>query len=140
MTPRPLIAFALLTLAGLTRAQGAELTGTWTAEFNTSIGAQKYTYEFKADGDKFSGKATYDRPMGRGAVELKDVKLSGDVLTFAEPVSVIGLNFAITYTGKISGDEIKFTRQVGTYATEQLVARRVKPGDAKPAARPAPAK
>jgi hypothetical protein len=32
----------------------------------------------------------------------------------------------ITYTGKISGDEIKFTRKVGDFATEEITAKRVK--------------
>jgi hypothetical protein len=33
----------------------------------------------------------------------------------------------ITYTGQVaSADEIKFTRQVAEFATEELVAKRVK--------------
>ena len=32
----------------------------------------------------------------------------------------------ITYTGKIAADEIKFTRKVADYATEELVAKRSK--------------
>jgi hypothetical protein len=32
----------------------------------------------------------------------------------------------IEYTGKISGDEIKFTRKVGDFATEEFVAKRTK--------------
>ncbi|MDQ5978609.1 MAG: hypothetical protein QG602_1583, partial [Verrucomicrobiota bacterium] len=30
----------------------------------------------------------------------------------------------ITYTGTLAGDEIKLTRQVGEFATEQLSAKR----------------
>jgi len=33
----------------------------------------------------------------------------------------------IRYSGKVSGDEIKFTRKVGDFATEEFVAKRVKP-------------
>jgi len=33
---------------------------------------------------------------------------------------------AITYTGTVAGDEIKFTRKVGDFATEELVAKRKK--------------
>ena len=36
---------------------GADVTGKWTAEFDTQIGVQKYTYEFKVDGTKLTGKA-----------------------------------------------------------------------------------
>ena len=140
MPLRPLIAFVLLAFVGLGPARSAELAGTWTSEFDSQIGLQKYTYEFKADGGKLTGKATYARAMGHGEVELKDLKLTGDDLSFAEPVSVAGMNFLITYTGEISGDEIKFTRQVGTFATEQTVAKRAKPAGALPEAKPAPAK
>jgi hypothetical protein len=32
----------------------------------------------------------------------------------------------IEYTGQLAGDEIKLTRKVGDFATEELVAKRVK--------------
>jgi hypothetical protein len=38
-----------------------------------------------------------------------------------------GQAIAITYTGKVAGDEIKFTRSVGDFAKEEFVAKRVKP-------------
>jgi hypothetical protein len=31
----------------------------------------------------------------------------------------------ITYTGKVAADEIKFTRKVGDFATEEFTAKRV---------------
>ena len=37
-----------------------------------------------------------------------------------------GNQVSITYTGKVAGDEIKFTRKVGDFATEEFVAKRVK--------------
>ena len=46
---------------------------------------------------------------------------------FVEKISFQGNEIAITFTGKItSNDEIKFTKQVGEIATEQLVAKRAK--------------
>ena len=48
-------------------------------------------------------------------------------MKFVERLSFQGMEIVITYTGKItSADEIKFTRQVGEFATEELVAKRVK--------------
>jgi hypothetical protein len=32
----------------------------------------------------------------------------------------------INYKGKVTGDEISFTRQVGEFATEEFIARRQK--------------
>jgi hypothetical protein len=37
-----------------------------------------------------------------------------------------GNDLRITYTGKINGDEIKFTRKVADFATEELTAKRAK--------------
>jgi hypothetical protein len=37
-----------------------------------------------------------------------------------------GQDLRIEYTGKVSGDQIKFTRKVGEFATEEFVAKRVK--------------
>ena len=39
-------------------AQAADVTGKWTAQFDTPIGMQNYTYELKAEGEKLTGKAT----------------------------------------------------------------------------------
>ena len=48
----------LLALAALQLpAWGANVTGTWKAEFNTQIGVQKYTFSFKQEGTSLTGKA-----------------------------------------------------------------------------------
>ena len=131
MKLRPLFVLAALSLGCL--AHASPLVGKWTAEFDTQVGLQKYVYEFKADGDKLTGKATFERSMGNGEVELRSIKLSGDDLSFVEQLSMEGNEIPITYTGKITGDEIKFTRNVGDFATEHFTAKRVKAAGAGPA-------
>ena len=133
MNMRPFAILAVLALSGLGLARAADVAGKWSAEFDSQIGIQKYTYEFKADGDKLSGTATYDHSMGKGEAELKQIKLSGDDLSFVEPMKLEGNEVTITYTGKVAGDEIKFTRNVGDFGTEQLVAKRQKAPESKPA-------
>jgi len=135
MKLRPMITLAALALTGLSLAQAAGLAGKWTAEFDTQIGPQKYTYEFTVAGDKITGKATFVNSMASGETELKEIKLSGDVLSFVEPLHINDADISITYSGKLAGDEIKFTRNVGEFGTEELVAKRVKV-EAKPEARP----
>ena len=62
-----------------------------------------------------------------GASEIQQGKVEGDKVTFVEIFKFEGNDIQITYTGQIaSDDEIKFTRQVAEFATEQLVAKRVK--------------
>ncbi len=53
--------------------------------------------------------------------------MDGDTVTFVETFNFQGNEIRITYAGKItSEDEIKFTRNVAEFATEELVAKRVK--------------
>jgi hypothetical protein len=110
------------TLALLTAAFAADVTGKWTAEFDTQIGVQKYTYQFKVEGAKLTGRATSQF----GDTEIQEGKVEGDQIFFVEPLDFQGQKLRIEYKGKVSGDEIKFTRQVGDVATEELVAKRVK--------------
>jgi hypothetical protein len=105
----------------------SDLTGHWTSEFDSQIGPQKYTYDFKTEGDKITGKATYDHSMGKGEVTLADVKVKGDDVSFTETVNIQGNPLTITYAGKIAGDEMKLTRQVGDFGTENIVAKRASP-------------
>ena len=37
-------------------AFGADFNGKWTAQFDTQVGQQNYTYEFHVDGAKLTGK------------------------------------------------------------------------------------
>lgn len=105
-------------------ASTAELIGRWNAEFDSPIGVQKYVYEFTASGDALSGQATYEHSMGQGTVQLENVKVDGDKVTFVEPLSVNGNNITVTYSGTLIGNELKLTRDVGQFGTEHLTATR----------------
>ncbi len=116
------LAIVLMACAAWT-TQAADIAGRWTASFDTQIGVQNYTYEFAVKGTELTGKYKSDN----GAGDVKEGKVEGDTLTFVETLSFQGMEIRITYTGKIvSADEIKFTRQVGDFATEALVAKRAK--------------
>ena len=104
-------------------ATAADITGTWTASFDTQIGRQNYTYEFAVKDSTLTGKAKSDN----GESAITDGKVDGDTVTFVEMLNFQGTDIRIQYTGKItSADEIRFTRQVADFATEELVATRVK--------------
>jgi hypothetical protein len=126
MTYRKLMILAAFAPTLLSLASAADVAGKWKAEFDTQIGLQKYVYEFKVEGDKITGKAVFDREQAKGGVDLKDVKVSGDDISFWEPLNFDGQEIRIDYKGKVAGDEMKLTRQVGDFATEELVAKRVK--------------
>jgi hypothetical protein len=107
-------------------ALAADATGKWKAEFDTQVGVQKYTFDLKAEGEKLTGKASFERMGQKGEADLLEGKVSGDDISFVETLDFQGNKVPITYTGKIAGDEIKFTRKVGDFATEEFVAKRVK--------------
>lgn len=120
----------LLLILPLAPATAADVTGQWKAEINTQIGLQKYLYKLQADGEKLSGTAEVEVGGNKRQVELKEGKIKGDSLTFAELFLFEDMEIRIDYTGKLTGDEIKFTRQVGTFATEEFTARRLPKAEA----------
>jgi enterochelin esterase-like enzyme len=116
---------ALFALAvGSLSSFAADITGTWNAEFNTQRGLQKYTFTLKQDGTKVRGKANVEREGEKREAELKDGKVEGDTVTFVEPLKIQDNEVNITYTGKISGNEIKFTRKVGDFGSSEATAKR----------------
>ena len=68
----------------------ADVNGTWKAEFETQRGLQKYTFTLKQDGTKVTGKVNVDTDGEKREVELKDGKIEGESVTFAEPLSIQG--------------------------------------------------
>jgi enterochelin esterase-like enzyme len=101
-----------------------DVTGTWKAEFDTQIGVQKYTFLLNQDGTTLTGKANADVNGEKHETELKEGKVEGDSVSFVEPLKFQGNDLRIVYTGKMSANEIKFTRAVGEFAKEELVAKR----------------
>jgi hypothetical protein len=122
MTYRTVLTLAVAALMFAVAAPAADISGKWTAQFDTQIGVQKYTYEFKVDGGKLTGKAISQN----GESAIQEGKVSGDEISFVEMLNYQGQEIRIAYKGKIAGDEIKFTRNVAEFATEELVARRSK--------------
>ncbi len=119
------ISITLLTLAALSlSALAADVTGTWKAEFETQRGLQKYTFTLKQDGANVTGKASVETADQKRDAEFKDGKVDGDTVTFVEPLKIQDNEINITYTGKISGNEIKFTRKVGDFGSSEATAKR----------------
>ena len=115
----------LLTLAVASlSALAADVTGTWKAAFETQRGLQKYTFTLKQDGTNVTGKASVEREGEKRDAEFKEGKVEGDTVTFIEPLKIQDNEININYTGKISGNEIKFTRQVGDFGSSEATAKR----------------
>ena len=127
-----LLALAVLPLSVF----AADVTGTWKSEFDSPIGTQKYTYTLKQDGASVTGKANSEVGDRKREAELKEGKVDGDTISFVEMLNFNDNDIRIAYTGKLSasGNEIKFTREVGEFGKEEIVATREQ--DATAAAAP----
>jgi len=123
-----------LTVKRAAAAQTAvNIVGQWRGEFDSQMGVQKYVYTFKTEDGKLTGKASGEFGEQKNEAVLQEIKLDGATLTFVEPLKFQDNEIKVEYTGKVSGDEIKFTRKVGDFATEELTAKRVVAAAAAPA-------
>jgi hypothetical protein len=99
-------AFVLLALAA---AYAADVTGKWVAETQGRNGPTQTTFTFKAEGAKLSGSM---QGAQGDPVEIQEGKIEGDDISFVV-VRKFGENeMKMTYKGKVTGDEIKFTREM----------------------------
>src|ERR1039458_4859872 len=82
-------------------AAAADINGKWKAEFNTPDGAQRVnTCTFKVDGGKLTGTVAGTQDE----TQIQNAKINGDQISFTaeRPFGTF------TYSGKVSGNEIKF--------------------------------
>ncbi|HEY5909278.1 MAG TPA: malectin domain-containing carbohydrate-binding protein [Verrucomicrobiae bacterium] len=121
-----LVACAFFVAGSLMDVLAADVTGTWRSEFDSQIGHQFYTFTFKQDGSKLTGKANSEAGDRKREAELREGKVDGDTISFAEILSLQDREIRISYTGKISadGNEIRFTREVGDFGKADIVAKR----------------
>jgi hypothetical protein len=131
------IALAAFTLAFIGTARAGDgAAGKWQGQFDSQIGLQKYTYEFKVDGTNLTGNAIGIRDNGTNNVAIAEGKINKDEISFVEPLKFQDNELRIEYTGKVAGDEIKFHRKVGDFAEEDFVAKRVKEAEPKTEVKP----
>lgn len=133
-----MLVLAALTVVMAGAALAADVAGQWKSEFTSPIGPLKYIYDLKADGDKLTGKAIRELAGQKTETEIKEGKVSGNEVSFVEPLKVNDQDVRIEYKGKLEGDQIKFTRKVGDFATMEIVAKRVKAAGENPEAGPPP--
>ena len=115
--------FILLSGFVTASAQNKGIAGEWEAEWNAGIGIMTCHYTFKVDGNVITGKVSAEMNGTESESEITEGKIEGDTITFAY---LFDKTVKMVYTGKVNGDEIKFSRRPGSYATEEAVATRVK--------------
>jgi hypothetical protein len=107
MRNRMLLAGALMLLIVTAPALAADVAGTWVAESEGMQGAMKTTFTFKVDGSTLTGTVS-----GRGGDSgISEGKINGDEISFVVVRSLGENEIKTLYKGKVSGNEIRFTRE-----------------------------
>lgn len=120
------VVFAVLILCSVVCIYAADISGKWTAEFDSQVGLQKYTYEFKGDGTNFTGTASANIAGSDMQSKIVEGKIDGNKVSFVENLNYNGMDLAINYSGTVSGDEMKLTRDVAGQGGETFTAKRAK--------------
>jgi hypothetical protein len=115
---------AILIFGSLVGVFAADISGKWTAEFDSQVGQQKYTYEFMVDGTNFTGKASANIAGTDMESEIVDGTIDGGKISFTENLDYQGMPLTITYTGTVSGDEMNLSRDVAGQGGETFTAKR----------------
>lgn len=126
-------------------AWAADVDGKWIAEAPSGQqGTSEITLVFKVDGETLTG--TLDNSQMPGAIEIKDGTVKGDDISFHVLRSFGETEMKVVWKGKVSGDEIKFTRGIeggmmgggpgggdqgspgggGAAAADEIIAKRAK--------------
>lgn len=120
MSLRRALALIVFVLFPVT-AFAADVSGTWTATFDTQVGQQSYTYTFVVKGTQLTGRAK----SANGDVEIMEGKVDGNTISFVENLKFQDMDLRIVYKGTMASDkEIKFTRTVAEIIVEEFVAKR----------------
>jgi hypothetical protein len=126
MVLRKSVVLAVLVLCSLVCLFAADITGKWKSEFESQVGAQKYTFEFKVEKGKITGTATANVAGTDMKAKITDGKIEGDKISFSESLDYNGQALAIEYKGTISGDEIKVERNVTGTSDGTITLKRAK--------------
>lgn len=105
-------------------AEGADVTGNWTATIVTAAGQREYSYAFRQSGATLIGTVKSQD----GVTAISNGFVNNKTITFDENVTAEGRRAVLEYTGElVSETEIKFKRQVkgDPYSVVQLVATRI---------------
>ena len=121
MKRRLFVLGSFLTLMLLPTASATDLNGKWKGDLNGPDGnALEINFDFKVDGEKLTGTVanTY------GEEQITDGVVKGDDISFV--ILAGGVQFKLTYKGKVDGENIKFHVTIGDMGEGDMVAKRVK--------------
>lgn len=122
-----LLVFFLVSSKYPIHAQTVNVSGTWKVTIETPIGIIKYTFLLNQDGEKLTGKINRENEQGiRNDVDLTEGKILGNSIAFVEIYKTPDNEIRIDHKGTFTADEMNLVRQVGEYATQNIVLKKEK--------------
>ena len=120
MKPILRLTFALALLATLLLA--ADISGKWKGTLTGADQERPLTFDLTVKADTVTGTVS---GLADHALEVKDGKVTGDVVTFWVQSEYQGQPVKLMYKGQISGSEIHFniSNEEGSWSTD-LVAKK----------------
>jgi len=127
--PRPMALFMLLIISIVSPALvfAADAGGNWKSKIETPVGVYDYIFSIKQEGDKLTGKIYRETNGEKSECDIQEGKMNGDVISFTETLLLQDYVLTINYSGTIVENDMKLSRQVGEFATEQVTAKREAP-------------
>lgn len=106
-----MISACAIVLLAMTSAWAADVAGKWTAHVPGAQGQgdSDITLVFMVDGEELTG--TIDNSLMPGEVEIEEGEISGDDVSFSLMRRIGEVDMKVVWTGTVSEDEIKFTRE-----------------------------
>jgi hypothetical protein len=99
---------ALLFVAGAFCLQAADVSGTWIAQVPGRDGnTMETTFTFKVAGEALTGNMENQF----GERPISDGKVTGDQIAFNVNIEFNDNKMTLVFTGKVTGNEIKFKRE-----------------------------
>jgi len=87
---------------------GSDVTGIWTGQVpGRDGGMQDLSFRFVQTGDTLSGKMYGDN----ASIPILDAKITGDQISFTVRTELNGQINRVTYTGTVSGNEMRLKRE-----------------------------
>jgi hypothetical protein len=121
------VVLAFVGLTGVARADDKpNPTGTWKWKVEINGQEREFTLKLKLDGDKLTG-AMIGRDGNETAIE--DAKYKDGEVSFKVERERNGQKFTVKYTGKVSGDTLKFKSEAevnGEVRKREFEAKREK--------------
>jgi hypothetical protein len=108
MTAMHAILSALLLTAA--SAFAADIDGKWSGSAASPNGSTPVAYTFKAEGTTLNGTMT--APDGSEA-KILDGKIEENKVSFKVVLDINGMPLSFTFTGEVSGAELKLTTDFG---------------------------